>query len=267
MGQKTKWFRVATSGKTIDGREITPAQIDQMAAAYKPETYGARIWMEHLRSFLPDSQFRAYGDVLALKAEAVEDGKRGLFAQIDATPDLMKLSADRQKVFWSIEMDPAFAGTGQAYMVGLAVTDSPASLSTEMLKFSLQAANAPADVKGHLFSEQVEGKLQPEESPDDKPTIFARVKELLSGQTKADGTRFSALEQSVTAIAEEVAGIKTAIAGFSAGAGKPDAQLSGKVDQLSTDFTELKTALSKTSPTLFRPKSDGNGSAATATDC
>lgn len=266
MGQKTKWFRVACSGKTIDGREITPAQIDQMAAGYKPDTYGARIWMEHFRSFLPDSPFKAYGDVLALKAEDAGEGKRALYAQVDATEDLMGLSAKRQKVYWSIEMDPAFAGTGQAYMVGLAVTDSPASLSTEMLRFSLKADTAPAAAKGHLFSEQVEAALEAEEA-DDKPSLLARVKELLSGKSGADAARFAALEQAVEAVAGEVAGMKTAFAGFGAGGGKPDAQLAGKVDQLSSDLTELKNTLAKTSPTLFRQKSDGGGAAATATDC
>lgn len=267
MGQKTKWFRVACSGKTIDGREITPAQIDQMAATYKPETYGARIWMEHLRSFLPDSQFRAYGDVLAVKAEDAGDGKRALYAQVDATPDLMKLSADRQKVYWSIEMDPAFAGTGQAYMVGLAITDSPASLSTEMLRFSIKADTAPAAAKGHLFSEQVEAALIAEEAADDKPGLFARVREMLSGHRQADAAQFAALEQAVTAIAEEVGGLKTTITGFTVGGTKPDPQLVDKVDQLSETITELKTKLESTGALPPRPKSDGNGNNFATTDC
>lgn len=263
---KTKWFRVACSGKTIDGREITPAQIDQMAASYKPETYGARIWVEHLRSFLPDGPFKSYGDVLALKAEDAGDGKRALYAQIDATPDLMKMSADRQKVFWSIEMDPAFAGTGQAYMVGLAVTDSPASLSTEMLKFSLKADNAPAAAKGHLFSEQLEAQLVADDKPDDGPSILARVKELFTGAKTADSARFGQIEQAIEAVAGELAGVKTAIAGFSAGGAKPDAALSGKVDQLSADFAALKTKIEGTSPDKPRLPSTGAGSFST-TDC
>lgn len=267
MGQKTKWFRVACSGKTIDGREITPAQIDQMAASYKPETYGARIWMEHLRSFLPDSQFKAYGDVLAVKAEDAGDGKRALFAQVDATPDLMKLSADRQKVYWSIEMDPAFAGTGQAYMVGLAITDSPASLSTEMLRFSIKADTAPAAAKGHLFSEHVEAALVAEEATDDKPNLFTRVKALLIGKAATDDARFAQLDEASLAIATEVAELKTAVAGFSAGGAKPDAQATAKLDKLSADFAELKGKLETTGALPKRPKSDGNGDNFSATDC
>lgn len=267
MGQKTKWFRVACSGKTVDGREITPAQIDQMATSYKPETYGARIWMEHLRSFLPDSQFRAYGDVLAVKAEDAGDGKRALLAQVDATPDLMKLSADRQKVYWSIEMDPAFAGTGQAYMVGLAITDSPASLSTEMLRFSIKSATAPAAAKGHLFSEQVEAALVAEEAADDKPNLFTRVKAMLTGKAATDDARFAQSDQATLAIATEVAELKTMIASFSTGDGKPDAQAAAQLQKLSADFAELKEKLETTGALPKRPKSDGNGNNFATTDC
>jgi hypothetical protein len=260
---KTKWFRVASSGKTVDGREITPAQIDQMAASYNPATYGARIWVEHLRSLLPDSPFKAYGDVLAVRAEDGGDGKRVLMAQVDATEDLMGMQAKRQKVYWSIEMDPNFQGTGQAYMVGLACTDSPASTGTEMLKFSLQTPDKmPEQVKGHLFSEHVEAPI---ETDDDRPSIFARVKEMLAGQSKVDTARFGQVEAAVTAIAEEVAGIKTTIAGFSAG-GKGDPQLVGKVETLSADLAALKSLLAQTGTVPQRPKAGGGGSNF-STDC
>ena len=265
---KTKFFRVATSGATIDGREITPAHIDQMAASYKPETYGARVWVEHLRSFLPDSPFKAYGDVLAVKAEDAGDGKRALFAQIDATEDLVKLNKDRQKVYWSIEIDPNFAGTGQAYMVGLALTDSPASTGTEMLKFSLSKPDAlPDAVKGHLFSAHVEGAIV---ADDTKPEsgLFSRVKELLTGQNKADTARFASIEQAVTTIAEEVGALKTTVAGFSTGqTAAPDQPLADKVKALSDDFAAVKTALESGGALPKRPPATGDNFSATATDC
>ncbi len=271
---KTKWVKVAQSGKTIDGREITPAQIDQMANSYDPKTYGARIWVEHLRSFLPDSPFKAYGDVLALKSEDAGAGQRALFAQIDATPELVKLNADRQKVYWSIELDPAFAGTGQAYMVGLAVTDSPAALATEMMRFSLSGNKIPDAVKGHLFTVHVEGGKLEEDSAaapaDNGPSLFSKVKDLLTGKGKADEQRFSQLEQAVLGIAEEVSGIKTTLAGFTAG--KPDASasagdLTAKVDKLSADLAGLITALNGASPNQPRPLSNGQSTTFTATDC
>lgn len=48
-----------------------------------------------------------------------------------------------QKVYTSIEVNPKFADTGEAYLIGLAVTDDPASLGTEYLAFSASASANP----------------------------------------------------------------------------------------------------------------------------
>ncbi len=101
--------------------------------------------MEHYRSVLPDSPFRAYGDVLAAKTEEVDVNgvkKLALFVQIEPTDDLIAMNKARQKLYTSIEISPKFADTGRAYQDGLAVTDSPASLGTEMLTFSAQNPDA-----------------------------------------------------------------------------------------------------------------------------
>ena len=138
-----KWFRVATEGNTTDGRKISREWVDQMARTYNPALYGARIWLEHFRGIFADGPFRAYGDVEAVQAREVEDGKLALFALIDPTDDLIAFNKARQKVYSSIEVDPDFAGSGAAYLVGLGVTDSPASLGTEMLRFSAAAEVNP----------------------------------------------------------------------------------------------------------------------------
>ena len=109
-----KWFRVATEGGTTDGRAISRAWIEQMAKNFDPTKYGARVWLEHMRGMLPDGPFKAYGDVLAVKAEENDDGKLELYAQIDPTQDLITMSKQRQKIYTSIEVDPDFAGTGEA---------------------------------------------------------------------------------------------------------------------------------------------------------
>jgi len=137
MPTKSKWFCVATEGATTDGREITRAEIQQMAASYDREkTYGARVWLEHYRGTVPGGPFDALGDVLALKAEENGDKKLQLFAQIEPLQGLIEMNKKGQKIFSSIEIHPSFPKTGGAYFFGLAVTDSPASLSTEVLKFS-----------------------------------------------------------------------------------------------------------------------------------
>lgn len=139
---RSRFFRVAVEGATSDGRTIERQHIEEMAAGYDPKVYSARIWVEHLRSLLPDSPFRAYGNVLAVKAEEVEvagETKLALFAQIEPTADLVNMvNVLKQKLFTSIEIAPKFADTGKAYLQGLAVTDSPASLGTEMLAFAAQ---------------------------------------------------------------------------------------------------------------------------------
>lgn len=160
----SKFFRVATEGATTDGREIQRSWIEQMAKNFNREKYGARVWLEHMRGMLPESSFAALGDVLALEARTVEDGKLALFAQIEALPALVAMNKAKQKIYTSIEVDPNFAKTGEAYLTGLAVTDSPASLGTEVLKFAAGNPDAsPFKGKKHsegaLFSAAVETEL------------------------------------------------------------------------------------------------------------
>lgn len=143
---KAKWFRIATAGDTTDGREIQPSWINEMAESYDPNVYGARINVEHFRSYYPDGVFGAYGDVLALKAESVEvqgQERLALFGLIQPNNQLIELNAKNQKIYTSVEIAFNFAKTGKAYLVGLAVTDSPASLGTEMLQFAATAKQNP----------------------------------------------------------------------------------------------------------------------------
>jgi len=182
MPQKSKFFRVAVEGATTDGRRIERAWIEQMARNFDPQKYGARIWLEHIRGTYPDSDFRAYGDVTAVKAEEVSiDGskKLALFAQIAPLPDLVAMTTKaKQKIYTSIEINPKFADTGEAYLVGLGVTDSPASLGTEVLSFAAKhpAANPFATRKldaDNLFSEAVEVELQLEDDEAPEVSKFA----------------------------------------------------------------------------------------------
>ena len=135
-----------------------------MAKNFNRQKYGARVWLEHMRGMLPESSFAALGDVLAVEARTVEDGKLALFAQIEALPALVAMNKAKQKIYTSIEVDPNFAKTGEAYLTGLAVTDSPASLGTEVLKFAAGNPDAsPFKGKKHsegaLFSAAVETEL------------------------------------------------------------------------------------------------------------
>jgi hypothetical protein len=55
---------------------------------------------------------------------------------------LLWLNDQGEKLFTSIEIWPNFAGTGKAYLTGLAVTDEPASLGTQELYFSRRTNKA-----------------------------------------------------------------------------------------------------------------------------
>lgn len=227
MKFKPKFFRVATEGAATDGRTITREWIQQMAETYSPQKYGARIWMEHIRGILPDSPFCAYGDVLALEARESEGGKLELFAQLDPTEGLVALNKKRQKVYSSIEINPDFAGSGKAYLTGLGVTDSPASLGTEMLQFSQQQAeNSPLagrkQDKGNLFSVATALDLDFEEEQDEQPSRFAErllgLKNFFKSQhksTQADlGELVDLLEDVITHSAAQDQALVTAKKAF-----------------------------------------------------
>lgn len=130
----SSWKRVATSGPTADGREITPQELRDCAETYKPSKYTAVIWVEHQRCN------GAHGTVFA--ARLIDDdpafgkGQVALEVQMKPNARLLQLNSDGEKLFSSVEITPNFANSGRAYMTGLAVTDEPASLGTQELYFS-----------------------------------------------------------------------------------------------------------------------------------
>lgn len=216
MASKSKFFRVATEGATTDGRTIERSAIQQMAASFDPAVYGARIWMEHIRGIYPDGDFKAYGDVTALKAEEIdtENGKKlALFAQIEPTPALIAMNKARQKIYTSIEINPKFADTNKAYLVGLGITDSPASLGTEMLTFAAKSpgGNPLASRKvdpDNMFSEAIEVNLEFEDAADpETKSLSATVKNMLkrfSAKKTGDDERFADVTEAVEALMTHV---------------------------------------------------------------
>lgn len=250
---RSKWFRVAVEGATTDGRNIERAWIEQMAAQYSPNTYGARINCEHIKWAWPGGEFGAYGDVLACKAEEVElngDKKLALFAQLEPNEALLALNKAGQKVYTSIEVNPSFADTGKAYLVGLAITDTPASLGTEALQFSAKngtLANRKQD-KDNLFTAAEEAVIEFEEvtEPESKALgLFNRVLEAL-GKSKdkavKDDAQFSELTEAIEALASHA---QEQGAAFTAEQ-KARQELSAKFDKLETELNDLVKRLSET---------------------
>lgn len=269
---KSKWFRIALAGDTTDGREIQADWIIQMAQSYDPNKYGARINIEHFRSIYPDGVFGAYGDVLALKTEKVTiDGeeKDALFAQIEPTQSLIALNQKKQKVYTSIEVDENFANKGSAYLIGLAVTDSPASLGTEMLQFAAGATVNPLSSKKqrpeNLFTAAQEVKLEFDEVKEPQSYsagLLDKVKNMFKTQDKKSVESFSEQEQAIVEIAQETANQGQAVSKLE----NDFNDLNTAHEQLKTDFNELKTKLDGEPETPPRPQS-GNSNFNEVVDC
>ncbi len=134
------WKRVATSGPTVDGREILPQELRDIAETYTPTKYTAVIWCDHER--WPGSHGTVFAVRLVEEGEDLEPGQIALEAQLKPNDRLLYLNDQGQKLFTSIEITPNFAGSGKAYLTGLAVTDSPASLGTQELYFSNRTSRA-----------------------------------------------------------------------------------------------------------------------------
>lgn len=240
MPTKSKFFRVATEGATTDGRTISREWLTQMAKNFNPAKYGARIWLEHFRGIYPDSAFRAYGDVTAVEVREVEDKKQALFAQILPLPELVDMVKKGQKIYTSIEVTPKFADSGEAYLTGLAVTDSPASLGTEVLAFAQQKPDA-SPFKGRksspeaLFTEAVEAAIEWEPTEDSGEKLTQKfgdtIKGILDkfkGKSTSDDARFNQVADGFKTFAEAVT-----------------EQIEAQTKQFSTQLGELKTAQDK----------------------
>ena len=237
--QKSKFFRVATAGATTDGRNLDAAQLREMAETYDPQKYGARIFVEHIRGLNPEWGFRCMGDVIGLRTGSIEiDGQQRvtLEAQVEPTDEFVALTKKGQKIYSSIEIAPNFAGSGKAYLFGLGVTDSPASLGTEILQFAAQnPAASPFSARkqqaDNLFSEAVESVIEFEEVEDESPSLLERITAMFKTKRSDDAARFADVHSAV----EQVAGV----AGDAQAAAE---QATGDLASLRQEFSDYRQA-------------------------
>ncbi|MCA6962283.1 GPO family capsid scaffolding protein [Pectobacterium odoriferum] len=279
----SKWFRVGVEGDTCDGRLIDANDIQQMADTFDPRVYGCRINIEHLKGLLPDSPFRRYGDVVELKAEKIDDdsaisGKLALFAKITPTDELVAMNKASQKIYTSMEIQPNFANTGKTYLVGLAVTDDPASLGTEMLEFSAKAKHNPLATRKsspeNLFSVATEVTLEFEDLPDVEPTLLSRIKTLLSSKQSSDDTRFTDVHEAVAEVAGQVQtnadSVDQRFTQLEQRQQQDIATLTQKLSASEQQLSDLKATLDGTeslSQTRRPPATGGDGEASLLTNC
>lgn len=188
---QTKEFRIAVEGPTVDGRVIERDMLQQAADSYDPQVYTARVNCEHIAGYSPDGPFNCYGTITALRTEEIEltiggETKKllALYATIEANDQLVAINKKGQKLFTSAEIHPSFADTKQAYLIGLAVTDTPASLGTEVLKFAVKSRD---NIFSSAFETEIEFELQAVDiSEQTKSGVIAAFAALFGGKKEPE---------------------------------------------------------------------------------
>lgn len=180
---KTEFLCILTAGHTVDGREIPQQILNDVAETYNVEVYNARINLEHERG-----GWKA-GSVLALKVIANQ-----LFAELKPNSLLLSLVSQGQLLHTSCELEPNFAKTGKWYLIGLALTDEPASLGTSELHLSkktnteqfstCESLELIAPEKPNLFKKLLNKK---DDDMSDKATLemLSQMQEQNAKQTEA----------------------------------------------------------------------------------
>ncbi|HBY0768386.1 TPA: GPO family capsid scaffolding protein [Klebsiella pneumoniae] len=268
-----KKFRVAVSGNTVDGREIQPQHLRDAAANYNPNVYAARVNIEHFLSPYPGSDFGAMGDVTALSTEDITEGplagRTALYAEIDPSDRMVQMTDKGQKVHSSIELAPQFALNGKAYVVGLAMTDTPSSLGTDRLKFAAQqraSVMAFNNQQGEppMFTEAIEAEVieLAAQRSDEGKQWFNRVMGILGKGQKTDDQRFGQVHQAVEAVAQSQVDLGEQ---FST-AEQERQQDKAAIQKLTTDLAALRQQLEGTDGNFSQRPAAGGGDNAQLAD-
>lgn len=236
MAKNSKWFKVATSGPTVDGREIKEQWVKDMAETYDPAEYTANIFQDHW------SWYGNYGRVTAVKAEKDGKGRLCLFAKVEANKLLLKLNEAGQKLFTSIRVMEDFAKSGKAYLMHLAITDEPASLGTEQLSFS---ANGETSL---IFANQDGTEIEFDQFSDEeieaelikRSSFFKRIFSKHSPEQENDMSKadLEKLQTQFTQLSEQVA----ALSGTKGDEETPpdNADFSKQIEELQSQIETLK---------------------------
>ncbi|MBD1582790.1 GPO family capsid scaffolding protein [Pseudoalteromonas sp. S16_S37] len=265
---------IAAVGLTVDGREITEKDINDIVETYSPKKYGARINIDHYADW---SGWKAealssvklnggmLGDVIEVSTSKNEDGVQVLYAILAPNASFVLLNQADQHVYFSIERDRNFQGTGKTYLTGLAVTDYPASTYTSRAKFSRERGAENTDVS---FLRADLGLFKEEEKPSKKPffkTLFNKDDDImpLTDQDKTDigkavadslSPHFKTIADSMTAVAkntEEEKGQQDEGQGGAQNTEQTELlnKLNEKFDKQSQEFKQLKDQFNELSKT------------------
>ncbi|QWQ16867.1 GPO family capsid scaffolding protein [Providencia rettgeri] len=251
MTKKSKPVRLCVEGATTDGRKVQRQWLADIAKNYDPSVYGARINMEHLNyEWMP-----RFGDVESVYTEEISEGvlkgKLALYGILSPTDSLIEMNRKRQKVYTSLEINPNFADMNSAYLVGLAVTDNPASLGTSMLEFSAGADKTATfserkQDKDNVFTAAEETVIEftEEENKPEKPSLKDRIMAKFSRERQRNDVELNDIHQAVELCAEEqtetaqkLTRLETQVKALS-GIKQENETLRNELDQLKKDLSQ-----------------------------
>ena len=203
---KTDWLCIATEGDTVDGRQIYREWIIDMGETYNPDQYGAMIWPEHSRDW------GNFGEVAECMWQDGEDGLARLYAKISPNNNLIYANREGQMVYFSIEPEEDWRGSGRTYLGGLGVTDQPASVGTTRLRFSAKRNLTKQGYYACVMSET--GKITQETKMNKPWQSWFQIKpkktfsEDDGDNTPSDADKLQVLAEAVNSLEERLAKVE-----------------------------------------------------------
>lgn len=203
---RTDWLCVATEGDTVDGRDIKRQWIIDMGETYDYSHYVALIWPEH------EDDCGNFGEVLEATWRDGDDGLARLYVSLCPNMRLIFANHEDQLLFFSIEPEENWRGSGRTYLKGLAVTDTPASVGTTRLRFSSRRKKLS---KQGYYSCVIsrDGKIKQEGLMKNWQKLFGLKpkfeEEAPAGDAPAGDDKLQALASAVNDLEARVAAIET----------------------------------------------------------
>lgn len=202
---KTDWLCVATEGDTVDGRDIKRQWIIDMGETYDYSHYVALIWPEH------EDDCGNFGEVLEATWHDGDDGLARLYVSLCPNMRLIFANHEDQLLFFSIEPEENWRGSGRTYLKGLAVTDTPASVGTTRLRFSTRRKLSKRGYYSCVISQ--DGKIKQEEKMKNWQKLFG-IKPKFEDETPQDDVpanedKLQALASALNELEGRVAKIET----------------------------------------------------------
>nr|WP_051311773.1 GPO family capsid scaffolding protein [Zooshikella ganghwensis] len=230
----TDWLCIMKSGPTVDGREIAPQAVKEMAESYNPDEYTAMIWYEHFRFY------GNFGQVVELKTEVDPKDRQCLFAKIKPNQRLYALNEQQQQLFFSGEILPDFRKTGKAYLFGLAITDQPASVGTSQLHFNHRRQDPDS-----YFSQPLQFSYDDIANPEKHwfSRMFSRDKSAPEQGNPMDDKQFTQLLESQNKNAEAITQLTAVMEKFSTAAAESDDKTAGESEPSTPPTTTETTPL------------------------